>query len=140
MPVLLLSLLLNFYAWGQYSEQPSKEDTTDLRSQSVLFSMEDVSAKKVVWLERTANLDYFLRFKNGNEELIRKLASREGAKLDREFASRFLKCQYEIENTPGDCQVTLRLTMKGESQDICQKDDKKAQEITPFMSELQKRF
>ena len=140
MPVLLLSLLFNFYAWGQHSEQPSKEDTTDLRSQSVLFSMEDVNTKKVYWLERTANLDYFLRLKNGGEELIRKLASREGAKLDREFASRFLKCQYEIENAPGDCQVTLRLTMKGESQDICQKDDKKAQEITPFMSELQKRF
>jgi hypothetical protein len=141
MPLFLfLTLFLNLAVWAQHSEQPAKEDTTDLRAQSVLFSMEDVAKKKVLWLERTANLDYFLRLKEDKEEVIRKLASREGAKLDREFASRFLKCQYEIESPAGDCQVTLRLTMKGESQDICVKDEKKAQEIVPFMSQLEKRF
>lgn len=137
---LLLILFLSSSLWAQYSEQPAKEDTADLRSQSVLFSLEDQVSKKTFWLERTSNLDYFLRFKTKGQEEIRKLASREGAKLDREFASRFLRCQYELTAEPGACEVMLRLSMKGETQDICKKDEKKTQEMAAFVSELSKRF
>jgi hypothetical protein len=138
----MIIILCFFFSssWAQYSEQPKKENNEDIRSQSVLFSVETISDKKVYWLEQTAGMDYFLRSKNGKEETIKKIGSREAKKLDMEFASRFLRCQYEIPSIVGDCQVTLRLVMKGEGQEICQKDDKKSQEILAFLSELQKRF
>ncbi len=140
MPLLLIILFYVVGGLAQHAEQPIKEETSDLRSQSVLFSAEDLNQKKLLWLERTVNLDYFLRFKDKGEEQILKLASREGARLDREFASRFLKCQYELASNPGDCKVVYRLGMKGEGQEICEKDDKKTQEVQPFLTELEKRF
>lgn len=140
--VLVFTILFGFFslAQAQYSEQPLPESTTDLRSQLVLFSIEVPSHKKTYLLERTANQDYFLRLKEKKEEVIKKIAGREATRMDRDFASRFLKCQYELENTQGECDVTLRLTMKGESQEICRKDDKKNQEIEVFVQELAKRF
>ena len=57
-----------------------------------------------------------------------------------DFASRFLKCQYELEALPGECKVDFRLVLKGESQELCKKDEKKSQEIGPFIQALNKRF
>lgn len=105
-----------------------------------MFSIEDTEEDSVYWLERTANLDYFLRMKEGDDEEIRKVDTRDAKKVDMDFASRFLKCQYELPPSPKDCKVTLRLSMKGETQDICKKDDKKAQEMMPFLKALMKRF
>ena len=86
-------------------------------------------------------MDYFLRVKeSGSDEEIKKIDSGSAKKLDMDFASRFLKCQYEIEEVKGDCKVTLRLSMKGETQDLCGKDDKKTQEMTPFLKNLSKQF
>ena len=127
-------------AFAQYSEQPLKESSSDLRSQTVLFSIEIADAKKTYLLERTSGQDYFLRFKNKKEETIKKIAGREATALDREFASKFLKAQYEIPTKEGSCEVTLRLNMKGEGQDVCEKDDKKSQEFGPFIEHLSKRF
>lgn len=127
-------------AQAQHSEQPIAESNTDLRSQTVLFSVEIPEDKKTYLLERTASQDYFLRLKDKKAETIKKVAGREAIRLDREFASRFLKCQYEIPTIEGECEVTLRLMMKGEEQEICEKDDKKSQEITSFVNELAKRF
>lgn len=127
-------------AHAQHSEQPVAESNTDLRSQTILFSVEIPDDKKTYLLERTASQDYFLRLKEKKEETIKKVAGREAVRLDRDFASRFLKCQYEIPSKEGECEVTLRLTMKGETQDICEKDEKKSREITAFVEELAKRF
>lgn len=136
--LLLLAIVPSVMA--QYSEQPLKESSSDLRSQTVLFSIEIPDDKKTYQLERTANQDYFLRRKHKDSETIKKIAGREANRLERDFASRFLKCQYEIPAKEGECEVTLRLKMKGEDQDICEKDDKKSQEIEGLVSELAKRF
>ncbi len=127
-------------ALAQHSDQPVKEDSTDLREETVLFSIEEVGQNKTWFLERSPSFTNVLRKKVKDEETVRKIDGRIAQKLDRDFASRFLKCQYEIPATEGDCKVTLRLTMKGESQDICEKDDKKSQEIRTFVEDISKRF
>lgn len=127
-------------AFAQYSEQPEKESASDLRSQTVLFSVEIPKEKKIYLLERTPNGDFFLRLKHKDNETIRKIAGREANRIDRDFASRFLRCQYEIPAKDGECGVTLRLTMKGDGQEICEKDDKKTQEMAALIDELSKRF
>jgi len=136
----ILLFLVSFTSFAQHASQPVKESSADLRSGIIMFSIEDTEEDSVYWLERTANLDYFLRMKEGDDEKIRKVDTRDAKKVDMDFASRFLKCQYELPPSPKDCKVTLRLSMKGETQDICKKDDKKAQEMMPFLKALMKRF
>lgn len=139
--VFLLSLLsFSFVALAQHSEQPQKESTDDLRNQNVLFSIEVTDSKKLYWLERSANLDYFLRSKSGKKEAIQKISSKDAQKMDMTFASGFLKCQYELPSAPGDCKLTLRLTMKGETQEICAKDEQKNQVINSFLQDMIKQF
>jgi hypothetical protein len=133
--------LLTTQVLAQHSEQPLQESNADLRHGLVLFKLEVVKNEKVFILERTVNLDHFLRFRDDDkDELIRKIDPKEAKKLEMEFASRFLKCQYELPSIPGDCKVTYRLNLKGEGQDICQKDDKKSREMVPFVESLGKRF
>ncbi len=139
MKILLFCLLISS-AIAQHSEQPVKEDSTDLRDQSVIFSVEEVGKKKSWILERSPSFTNVLRKMDDDKEMVRKIDGRVAQTLDRDFASRFLKCQYEIASADGECKVTLRLTMKGETQDICAKDDKKSQEIMSFIEELNKRF
>jgi hypothetical protein len=133
---LLLLLAICFPALAQHSEQPVKESHTDLRAQQVLFSVEEVKEKKTFILERTTNFDYFLRARVGKDETIKKVPGRVAQKLDLNFASRFLRCQYEIPASEGKCQPQYKLLMKGEGQEICEKDDKKSQEIKSFLTEL----
>lgn len=140
MRFLLFFVLLSSGAFAQHSSQPQKESAEDLRSGNIMFSIEDVGEESTFWLERTASLDYFLRMKEEDDEKILKISAKEAKKLDMEFASKFLKCQYELPPSEEGCKVTLRLSMKGESQEICRKDDKKAQEIEPFYKALVKRF
>lgn len=137
---ILLFCLFVLPAFAQHSEQPTKEPTTDLRDQTVVFSIEDVQKGRIFFLEKTPSSMSLLRKKEGNKDDIRKIDRRLAEKLDREFAGRFLKCQYEIPASEGECKVTLRLTMKGEGQEICSKDEKKTQEITSFVDELNQRF
>lgn len=122
------------------NSQPQKESSEDLRSGIVMFSLEDISNEKTIWLERTQGLDYFLKIKIEDEEKIQKVTTKDAKVLDAHFASRFLKTLYEFPASETGCKVTLRLTMKGETQEICNKDDKKTQEMTPFFKDLEKRF
>lgn len=122
------------------NSQPQKESSEDLRSGIVMFSLEDISDEKILWLERTQGLDYFLKIKIEDEEKIQKVTTKEAKVLDAQFASRFLKSLYEYPASESRCKVTLRLTMKGETQEICKKDDKKTQEMMPFFKDLEKRF
>jgi hypothetical protein len=140
MRVLFLLLLVSSQVFAQHSSQPEKESSTDLRSGNVLFSLEDIEDEKTFWLERTPSMDYFLRLKDEDDEKILKISSREAKTLDMEFASKFLKCQYELPPSPEGCKATLRLNMKGEGQNICGKDEKKTQEFTPMLKDLGKRF
>lgn len=141
MPLLVLLFFTLNLCLAQHSAQPAKESTSDLRSGLELFKIVSVEEGAEIWLERTASLDYFLRLKKkGNEEKIQKVTSKDAQKLDMDFASRFLKCQYELPSSPLNCKVTWKLSMKGETQDICGKDEKKSQEIDPFLKDLRKRF
>lgn len=137
---ILLFFLLATSVFAQHSEQPVKEENSDLRDQMVLFSIEDVAKEKSWFLERSPSYTSTIRVKDKSGETVKKIDGRVAQKLDRDFASRFLKCQYEIAAAEGECKVTLRLTMKGETQDICSKDDKKSQEIQAFVDDLNKRF
>ncbi len=139
MKILLFCLVIST-AIAQHSEQPVKEDSTDLREETVVFSIEEVENKKSWFLERSPSFTNVLRKMEDDKEVVRKIDGRVAQKLDRDFASRFLKCQYEIPAVDGECKVTLRLTLKGETQDICTKDDKKSQEIKTFVEDLNKRF
>lgn len=138
--VLSFLLLILTVGYAQHPDQPIAESNSDLRGSLVLFSVEIPKDKKIFVLERTAGQDYFLRLKAKGQEKIQKVAGREAQRLDRDFASRFLRCQYELPNAVGECEVTLRLSMKGEGQEICQKDDLKAREMVSFLSELSKYF
>lgn len=138
---IILACLLTLSALAQHSEQPQKESNSDLRNATILFSVEDVSGQKIIWLERTPHLDHFLRMKDDdNDEVLRKIDSKDAKKLEMDFASSFLKCQYELASASGDCHAIYRLTLKGEDQEICRKDEKKSQEIEPFVKALHKRF
>ncbi len=139
MKILVLFLFITS-AMAQHSEQPVKEDTTDLRDQLTVFSIENVSDGKTWVLERSPSFTNVLRKTDKDGEVVRKIDGRVATKLDRDFAARFLKCQYEIASPEGECKVTLRLSMKGETQEICAKDDKKSQEIQGFVEDLNKRF
>lgn len=138
--VFVFLMVFSSLSRAQHPEQPLAESNADLRSNLVLFSVELPKDKKTFLLERTAGQDYFLRLKVKGEEKIQKVPGREAQRLDRDFASRFLRCQYEIPSAQGKCEVTLRLSMKGEGQEICQKDDLKTQEISTFLTELSNRF
>ncbi len=137
---ILFILLFSMTVMAQHSEQPVKEDNTDLRDQTVMFKIEEVGNKRSWTLERSPSFTNVIRRSVKGEEEIRKIDGRIAQKLDREFAMRFLKCQYELPVGEGQCKVMLRLSMKGESQEICEKDDKKSQEIQAFLDELSKRF
>lgn len=136
----IFSIALSFSVFAQHSSQPAKESSDDLRDGQTMFKIHDVNEGTDIWLERTASQDYFLRMKESKDEKLIKLAAREAKKLDMEFASKFLKCQYELPPSEEGCKVSLKLTMKGDVQEICGKDEKKAQEIYPFAKNLQKRF
>lgn len=137
----MLFFLIVTSAFAQHSSQPQKESTSDLRTGLLMFSIEDTDEEMIVWLERTPNLDYFLRMKEEDEEeKIQKITTRDAKKIDREYASKFLKLQYELPPSPNGCKVTLRLNMKGEKQNVCEKEDKKTQEIRPIIKDLLKRF
>lgn len=141
MPFLFFILLFSFGSFAQHSSQPEKESVSDLRSGIEMFRIEDIEDEKEVWLERTSNLSYFLRIKTeDDEEKIQKITSKDARKLEMDFASRFLKCQLELPPSQEGCKVSLKLSMKGEGHDVCRKDDKKTQEIVPFLKELEKRF
>lgn len=141
MPIFVFLLLFSMEVFAQHSQQPQKEDTSDLRSTSVLFSVQDIKNAKVFWLERTGNLDHFLRLKkDATTEDLRKVDSRDAKRLDMDFASRFLRCQYEHPSSEGECKVQFRLMMKGETLEICSKDEEKSQEIKAFIEDLHKRF
>jgi len=114
---------------AQHSEQPEKESHTDLRNQSILFALDIVEDKTSYFLERTIGRDYFLRRKTSKKDELKKLASHYAQQLDRQFSSSFLKVQYEIPEVDGKCDIVLRLILRGESQSICKKDDKKTQEM-----------
>jgi hypothetical protein len=141
MRFLLLIIFFTGTSLAQDSSQPEKESVFDLRYGREVFRIVDVQEETEVWLERTSNLDHFLRMKvDDEEEKIQKISSMDAKKLDKEFAKRFFKCQYELPPSEAGCKVTLRLTMKGEGQDVCRKDDGKTQEIRPFLNGLVKRF
>jgi hypothetical protein len=137
---LLVLLFISLSAFAQHSDQPQKESTADLRHVNVLFSIEDVGEEETYILNRTQGLDHYLKKVDGSDEAIQKVDSREAKKLDADFAAKFLKCQYEISNVEGECKVTHRLYMKGETQDICKKDEKKGQEMNALIKELNQRF
>jgi hypothetical protein len=140
MAIVVLTLLFTWLGYGQHSEQPEKESASDLRNQNVLFSVSDLGSKKTYQLERSPNYEYLLRSVSKGEDDVRKISSKDALSLDRQFSSKFLRCQYEIPTAEGPCVATLRLTMKGEDLEICSKDDKKSQEMAPFVQDLSKRF
>lgn len=137
---LLVVFLFSLSVFAQHSEQPQKESSADLRHVNVLFSVEDVAEEETFILNRTQGLDHYLKKVEGKDEETQKVDSREAKKLDADFAAKFLKCQYEIPSVEGECKVTHRLYMKGETQDICKKDEKKSQEIKALIKDLNQRF
>lgn len=140
MQVLLLSLILSFSVFAQHTAQPEKESKSDLRTGLVMFSIHNLDQDVLVWLERTSNDDYFLKRKVKGEEQLQKISGRDAKKLDQDFAAKFLKAMYELPASPEGCKALLQLSMKGEAQEICGKDDKKTQEFLPFAKDLSKRF
>jgi hypothetical protein len=140
MRLFFICLILSTHVFGQNGHQPQKESHLDIRSSAIVFSIADLPLKKSIWLERTPNLEYFLKLKQSEQLKIIKISSREASRLDREFASRFLKCQYELPQSPKDCVVTLRLTMKSEAQEICEKEDQKTQEMVGLFKKLHELF
>jgi hypothetical protein len=133
---IVLAFWLSCLVVAQHNEQPAKESSTDLRTNSVLFSIEDTLARQTYFLERTVSMDYVLRTRREGEDVMRKISSKDALGLDQDFAGKFLKCQYELPTVEGECQISWKLSMKGEEQEICSKDDKKSQEMASFLQQL----
>ena len=132
-----------FFSWSviaQSTFQPLKETSDDLKSGFTMFSIEVLTDSKTYQLERSPNLDYFLKMKVKSKEGMVKVSAKEAKKLDMIFASKFLKCQYELPPSIQGCKVTLRLMLKGDEIDVCEKEDRKTQEIKPFLKELEEKF
>lgn len=141
MRFILLTFFITSFCFGQSDSQPQKESTSDLRAGIVMFSILDKSDETNIWLERTSGLDYFLKKEKDSEiQVTQKITTKEAAQLEKDFASMFLKVQYEIPAITDDCSVTLHLVMKGDEQKICKKEEKKTQEINSFLKEIAKKF
>jgi hypothetical protein len=137
----IVALLLASKLLLAQTETPPKIDNTDLRESFRLFSVQDISKEKTYILERTGEYQHYLKLVNDDEDpILRKVDGRDAKKLDLDFASRFIKLQYGLGENPDKCSAAYKLTMKGEEQVICEKDDKKTQELAGFLAELGKRF
>jgi hypothetical protein len=132
---LIISIILNF-SYAQYPGQPEKESSSDLRSRFQLFRIEIVQDQISYQLERSSNEEYFLTAQGKNQKGLTKIARSHAMKLDQLFSSDFLKAEFEILTKEGPCEVTLRLTMKGQEQLICKKDDEKARTFSQIISDL----
>jgi hypothetical protein len=140
MPLSFIFCFFTIFALAQ-GHQPQKESSADIRANTIIFSIHDVNDEAKVILEKSSNLEYSLRYiLKKNVEKVQKISGREAQKMDLDFASKFLKCQYELPPSEERCKVTLRLMMKGENLDICDKEDKKTREIAPFLKLLIERF
>lgn len=139
--IVFFAMITIFHFYVYANDQPEKESNQDLRSGLVVFKIEDLIQKESIGLERASDRSFSLRWikKNSLEKLV-KLSSADAQKLEFEFAGKFIRCQYELPSSPEGCNVTLRLNMKGESQNICEKEDKKTQELKPFFKSLSQRF
>jgi hypothetical protein len=132
---LVFAFFLNF-SFAQYPGQPEKESSTDLRSRVQLFRLEILKDETYYQLERSSNEEYFLIGQVKSIKTLKKVARSEAIKLDHLFSTQFLKSEFEILSKEGHCDVTLRLTMKGQAQEICKKDDEKAQVFSQIISDL----
>lgn len=127
-------------SFAQHTEQPQKELDSDRREVSHLFEIYSTKTKKSYSLERTANYEYFLRLKMNNIEKVIKVLNQEAKKIDNDFSARFLRCLYELKTKGGPCEVVYKLTLRGEAQEICKKDDEKSREFSSVLKFLDKRF
>ena len=132
---LVIAFLLNL-SFAQYPGQPEKESSADLRSRVQLFRLEILKDETFYQLERSSNEEYFLIGQVKSIKYLKKVARSEAIRLDQLFSTQFLKSEFEILSKEGDCDVTLRLTMKGQAQEICKKDDEKNQVFTQIISDL----
>ena len=138
MKILLLILILSSQVFGQHSEQPQAESNSDLRGQSVLFSIE-TPEKEIVLLERSNNYEYFFVSGEKKEEVKKKIDAKEAQAIDREFAGIFIKAMYEIPAYEGRCKKSWDLKMKGDEQKICQEDEQRRQLFENFLKPLRKK-
>jgi hypothetical protein len=139
--IIPVSFLFMHLSLAFTTDQPLAEPSTDLRGKLVMFSVEVLQGERTFALEKTVNGEYFLKQKNNKGMQLVKIAGKEAVKLDRAFSTHFLSCQFEIPEVSGDCKVTLRLNLRGESQDLCLKDEQKTRKIMSFLdAELIKRF
>lgn len=141
MRILFSFILVSTFAFGQSTSQPEKESNSDLRSGLIVFAVEDKNEETTTWLERSSNLDYFLK-QSKEEEItkIQKITTKVALELDKKFSAAFLKIQYELPASPEECKASLHLVMKGDVQKICPKEEKKTQEIEAFLKDVQTKF
>jgi hypothetical protein len=136
----LLIFLITFSVYAQHAEQPQKELDHKARLDTIVFSLKEIGKNKTFWLERSSDGENLLRFKLDNREEVQKIDTKNAKQLELDFASSFLTCLYEVESLPGDCQRNFQLELKGEIQELCQKDERKSQVIRLFIERLEKRF
>lgn len=136
----LLFLVMSTSVFAQYAEQPLPEDTEDARASVVVFEVKDLKNKRSFSLVRTPFYDHFIRYKNKKNERLQKADSKLSKQLDGEFSSVYFKTLYEIPSKKGFCQEVYRLSLRGEEQLLCRKDDQKTQMIKSFIELLEKQF
>lgn len=123
-----------------HAEQPLPEDTEDARANFIVFEISDKDKNKTFTLERSPYFDHFLRYKDRKNEKLQKADSKLAKNLDGEFSALYLKAMYEMASKKGQCREAFRLSLRGEAQQICQKEDQKTQMIKSFIQLLEKQF
>ena len=139
MKMLLILILAAPMVFAQHSEQPVAESNSDLRGQSVLFSMETPEGD-VVSLIKSSSFEYFLLAGEKKEEEKKKIDAKAAQGLDLEFASLFIKAMYELPAYEGKCKKKWDLKMKGDEQKICQEDEQRHQLFQKFIDPLRKKY
>lgn len=120
---------------------PKKISNSDLRSSSIIFSVEQKSDSTFVSLSKSAANHYFLTKILKGEKNILKISHKNAQELDDEFVSLFINVKHMSASFSGkNCSIFYRLSMRGERTDICKSEKVKIDKINSIFSLLEKYF
>ena len=112
----------------------------DLRSPREVFSI--VSQKNHFKLETTSTGQYNLGY-YAHDKLVNswKVSSEQAHLFDDDFADKFIAIKYEMNpSTQESCKWHYQLSMRGETQKICDDEKEKILIIKKFVDKLEERF
>jgi hypothetical protein len=125
----IILLIFQFLALAE--APPQKENNLDLREDKTLFSLHDAKNNSLRNL-KIGGSEYKLTI--GSEE--RKTEQTFAVEIDKEFASLFLRLQYEVDSPLKVCDKNYQLVLRNEILKICEKDEQRTRLIAEFLNKF----